>query len=365
MLERYFPWCDDWQKELKALFQQYVARKQERNVLDYDDLLLYWAQLAARRRTRRRRSAAGSTTSSWTSTRTRTASRPTSCRACAAATRNIMVVGDDAQSIYSFRAATVRNMLDFPKQFPGATVVTLEQNYRSVTPILETTNRVIAQAQERYTKDLWSARASGQRPLLVTCKDEAAAGRVRRRSACSSTTSRASRCGGRPCCSAPAHLSDSLELELTRRNIPYHKYGGLRFLEAAHVKDLIAFLRIVENPRDEMAWFRVLQLLDGVGPATAARAVQHVAEHGNDPRGHRPTSRRPPAAREAHARPRGAARRPVRRRRHAARRAGRAHPPVLRSASSRSSTRTRRSAHRDLETPRADRHRLPLAPRSS
>jgi DNA helicase-2/ATP-dependent DNA helicase PcrA len=200
-------------------------------------------------------------------------------RGMVAAGAQAMAVGDDAQSIYSFRAANVRNMLDFPKQFPGTSIVTLEQNYRSLAPILRTTNLLIQQAKERYSKDLWSTRGEGQKPFLVTCKDEAEQDRyvvervLEHREAGVPLREQA-------VLFRAAHHSASLELELARRNIPYHKYGGLRFLEFAHIKDLIAMLRIVENPRDEMAWFRTLQLLRGVGPGIAARAVRFVAEHG-------------------------------------------------------------------------------------
>jgi DNA helicase II / ATP-dependent DNA helicase PcrA len=278
VLARHFPWCAEWETELKMLFKRYTAQKLEQHVLDYDDLLLYWAELlrdpAAARRVGGRFD--WILVDEYQDTNTVQAAILEGMRRD---NPNVMVVGDDAQSIYSFRAATVRNMLDFPKRFPGTTRVTLEQNYRSVVPILDVTNRVIAQAAERYTKDLWSARPAGQRPRLAVCKDEAQQdtyvvdcilrhyeqGIALRNQA---VLFRA------------AHLSASLEIELTRRAIPYHKYGGLRFLEAAHIKDLIAFLRVAENPRDAMAWFRVLQLLDGVGPATASRIMQHVAAEG-------------------------------------------------------------------------------------
>jgi len=295
VLTRHFPWCAEWEEDLRALFREYVRRKQKRHVLDYDDLLLYWAALV-------RDPALSADLSArfdhllvdeYQDTNPVQAEILVGMRE---GNPNITVVGDDAQSIYGFRAATVRNMLDFPQRFPGTTLVTLEQNYRSVAPILETTNRVIAQAKERYTKDLWSERREGTRPRLVTCRDERdqderviahvlehyEAGIPLREQA---VLFRA------------GHLSDSLEIELTRRGIPYQKYGGLRFLEAAHVKDLVAFLRILENPRDEMAWFRALQILDGVGPSTAARALGHVAEHRFDPRSLRDFAA-PPAARE-------------------------------------------------------------------
>jgi len=195
---------------------------------------------------------------------------------------NITVVGDDAQSIYGFRSATVRQMLDFPREFPNTTIVTLDQNYRSIQPILETTNRVIAQSSERFSKELWAIRGAGQRPQLITCagEDEEDNEVIRlvlehyeqgiplRRQA---VLFRAS-----------SH-STSLELALNKQNIPFRKYGGLRFLEAAHVKDMISFLRITRNPRDQISWFRVLHLISGIGPATAARAIEFIAEHGFQP----------------------------------------------------------------------------------
>ena len=295
VLERDYPWCANWEKELRELFKRYVERKQARNVLDYDDLLLYWYHLLGDDAIAE---AIGSRFDHVLVDEYQDTNRLQAeiLRRLRKEHQNIMVVGDDAQSIYRFRGATVRNMLDFPRQFPGTTVVTLEQNYRSTTPILETSNRIIAEASERYTKDLWSDRPSEQKPRLVRTRDEAQQdeyvidrvlehyeqGIPLRRQA---VLFRA------------AHLSDSLEVELARRNIPYHKYGGLRFLEVAHVKDLLAILRILENPRDEMAWFRVLLLLDGVGPATAGRILEHVEAHAFDPRSIREIDV-PPAARE-------------------------------------------------------------------
>ncbi len=277
VLERYYPWCDEWETKLKAMFKKYVSRKQERNVLDYDDLLLYWAKLVE---DREMASKIGSRFEHILVDEYQDTNKIQAdiLRGMRRDNDNIMVVGDDAQSIYSFRAATVRNMFDFPKQFPGTTTVTLKENYRSLNPILETTNCLIAESEERYTKDLRSTRGDGQKPRLITCKDEDQQtefvidrvlthyeqGVPLRKQA---VLFRA------------GHLSAILELELTRRGIPFHKYGGLRFLEAAHVRDLLAFLRIVENPRDEMAWFRSLQLMDGIGPATARKVMDHIANN--------------------------------------------------------------------------------------
>jgi DNA helicase-2/ATP-dependent DNA helicase PcrA len=190
-----------------------------------------------------------------------------------------MVVGDDAQAIYSFRGATVENILRFPEQFPGAAMVTLDQNYRSVSPILAASNAVMEQAAQRFTKNLWSNREGRHKPLLVTCPDEVSQSQLvvdrilaQREEGVSlmkqAVLFRAS------------HNSDALEVELSRRNIPFVKWGGLRFLEAAHIKDLLAFLRILENPRDELSWMRVLQMLDGLGPGRARQAVQHLQQAG-------------------------------------------------------------------------------------
>ena len=163
--------------------------------------------------------------------------------------RGLTVVGDDAQSIYSFRAATVRNILDFPRAFsPPARMVTLERNYRSTRPILAAANAVIGLAAERFTKNLWSERASSERPLLVTVRDEAdQANYVVDRVLANRETGIALK--AQAVLFRTSHHSGPLEIELTRRNIPFVKFGGLKFLEAAHVKDVLAFLRVLEIGR--------------------------------------------------------------------------------------------------------------------
>ncbi len=189
--------------------------------------------------------------------------------------KNITVVGDDAQSIYSFRAATVRNILDFPKQFPNTAVVTLEQNYRSLTPILEASNAVMGQATERFTKNLWSQRSSQQKPVLTTCQDD----RQQVDAVCRNVLAHLERgiaLMRQAVLFRAGHHSDMLEVELARRNIPFHKYGGLKFIEAAHIKDMLSLLRILENPYDEMSWFRILQMLEGVGPRSAQKIMEDL-----------------------------------------------------------------------------------------
>ncbi|CAB3794753.1 DNA helicase II [Paraburkholderia caffeinitolerans] len=276
VLARSFSWCLEWEPQLRALFAAYVDAKQKQNVLDYDDLLLYWAHMAAEPTIAA--DLAGRfdhiLVDEYQDTNRLQASILLALKPDG---RGLTVVGDDAQAIYSFRGATVRNILDFPAQFdPPARQVTLERNYRSTEPILAASNAVMDAAAERFTKNLWTDRASQQRPRLVTVADEATQARYVVEQILEA------REGGmnlmqQAVLFRAAHHSATLEIELARRNIPFVKFGGLRFLDAAHVKDVLAVLRWAENPLDRVAGFRVTQLLPGVGPATAARLLDQVA----------------------------------------------------------------------------------------
>src|SRR5229473_2599148 len=277
VLGAHYPWCSGWSNELKELFAAYVEAKQKQNVLDYDDLLLYWAQMMS--------DAAiaddvGGRFNHVLVDEYQDTNRLQSSvlLALKPGGRGLTVVGDDAQSIYSFRAATVRNILDFPGQFsPPANIITLDRNYRSTRTILAAANGVIDLAKERFTKNLWTDRSSGTKPRLVSVRDEAdqarciverilenrEAGTLLKQQA---VLFRTSSHGG------------PLEVELTRRNIPFVKFGGLKFLDAAHIKDMLALLRFVENPRDRVAGFRLMQLLPGVGPTSAQRVLDFIVE---------------------------------------------------------------------------------------
>ncbi|SPQ01993.1 ATP-dependent DNA helicase [Candidatus Sulfobium mesophilum] len=282
ILKTYFPWCQDWKEELKGLFRGYVDAKHARNVLDYDDLLLFWYHLLGDEDMAKRIDASFDhiLVDEYQDTNRLQAGILKRMRRI---NKNIMVVGDDAQSIYSFRAADVRNILDFPKQFPGTKQITLEQNYRSRQPILDATNRIISLARKRFSKDLWSTRGGQQKPLLVTCeREEDQTDYVVRRIL--EHYEQGIPLRRQAVLFRVGYWSDHLEVELSRRKIPFHKYGGLKFLEAAHVKDLLSYLRILENPRDQLAWSRVLNLIDGIGPALAARGFAFVKDHGFDPR---------------------------------------------------------------------------------
>jgi len=271
-----FSWCAMWQNELRLLFARYVEAKQAQNVLDYDDLLLYWAHMMQEPSIAQHVAQRFDhvLVDEYQDTNRLQASVLLALKPNG---KSLTVVGDDAQAIYSFRSATVRNILDFPGHFtPPAEVVTLEQNYRSTQPILAAANAVIGLAEERFTKNLWSERKSAERPRLVSVRDEAdqalyAVEKVlQSREAGLALKSQA-------VLFRASHHSGPLEVELTRRNIPFVKFGGLKFLEAAHIKDMLALLRFAENPRDRVAGFRVIQLLPGIGPAIAARTLDSVA----------------------------------------------------------------------------------------
>jgi len=277
VLGQSFPWASGWAAELKELFAAYVEAKQKQNVLDYDDLLLYWAQMVS--------DAAladeiGGRFDHVLVDEYQDTNRLQSSilLALKPAGRGLTVVGDDAQAIYSFRAATVRNILEFPDQFsPKAEIVTLDRNYRSTQAILAAANGVIGLARERFTKNLWTERPSARKPQLVAVRDEADQARCIVEKVLEHREEGALLKQQAVLFRTSSH-SGPLEIELTRRNIPFVKFGGLKFLDAAHVKDMLALLRFAENPRDRVAGFRILHLLPGVGPASAQRVLDHMAE---------------------------------------------------------------------------------------
>jgi len=268
VLHKQFPWCATHEQQLRVLFDAYVAAKQRQHVLDYDDLLLYWAELMQEPELASEISALFDhvMVDEYQDTNGLQAAI---VRRLKPDGRGLTVVGDDAQAIYGFRAADVRNILDFPGQFtPAAEIVRLEQNYRSTQPILAASNAVIGLARERFTKTLRSQRATGEKPALVSVLDDVGQANF------VAETILGNREEGmalkeQAVLFRASHHSAMLEIELNRRNIPFVKFGGLKFVEAAHVKDVLAVLRWAENPADRVTGFRVVQLLDGIGPATA------------------------------------------------------------------------------------------------
>src|SRR3954451_23327360 len=298
LLHRELPHFLEYEEQITSLFADYTLRKQERNLGCGDDLLTVWAtileastELAAR--------VSGLydhvLVDEYQDTNLLQARI---LRGMCAGHRKLTVVGDDAQSIYAFRGAHFRNILDFPRQFPGAVLVTLAQNYRSTQPILDLPNIVISRAEERFSKDLFTKREGGEKPWLVTAKDEA-----------QQTRFVVDRILQLHEAGVPLHdmavlfragyMSADLEIELANRKIPFEKWGGLKFLEAAHVKDVLAFLRVSENPRDEVSWYRILMLMPGIGDSTARALMAAMQERAWDPDAFTHLVP-PPRAREAH-----------------------------------------------------------------
>jgi DNA helicase-2/ATP-dependent DNA helicase PcrA len=265
----------DYLEDFARIYVDYVRRKQERNLVDYDDLLLFWALMLEASPELRQQIGGMYDHILVDEYQDTNVLQARILRGMCGSHANITVVGDDAQSIYSFRGANFRNILDFPKQFAGATTVTLEQNYRSTQPILSVTNTLISRAAERFTKNLWTERAGGETPWLVAARDEQQQTRfvvdrileLHEEGTPLREIAVLFRAG---------YMSADLEIELTNRKIPFEKWGGLKFLEAAHVKDVLAFLRILENPRDEVSWYRLLLLLPGIGDTTARAAIDSM-----------------------------------------------------------------------------------------
>ncbi|HYY73194.1 MAG TPA: ATP-dependent helicase [Solirubrobacterales bacterium] len=267
---------EDHLGDLERLGLEYARYKRERNLVDYDDLLVLLRDLL---RDHPEVAAQLSRTYRFIMVDEYQDTNPLQAeivRGLAATHPNVMAVGDDSQSIYSFRGATFRNIMDFPKAFPGARILKLEENYRSTQPILDLANAIIDRAAEKHTKVLRTRRAEGPPPLLVQCSDEQAQSRF--------VTQRILelREEGVPLEEVAVLFRSSfhsfdLELELQRADLPFVKRGGFKFIETAHVKDVLAHLRVVANPRDAVSWHRVLLLLEHVGPRTAEDIYAHLA----------------------------------------------------------------------------------------
>src|ERR1019366_5698988 len=282
ILAEFFPWCDEHHEALAEIFRAYGARKRSLGVLDLDDLLLYWRALVSDEvigpligndfdhvLVDEYQDVNGLQVDIVANMRS---TRP-----------GLTVVGDDFQAIYGFRSASARHILDFPNRFPDAYTSKLERNYRSTAPILAVANAVSEQDRAGFPKELWTEREGGTPPELTFPRDE----REQAIMVCERVM--ASREEGMELREQAVlfrtnHDSAPLEVELTRRRIPFVKYGGLRYLEAAHVKDFIALLRLTDNPADELSWFRLLQLLEGVGPTRARRVLDTLrAPEGGSP----------------------------------------------------------------------------------
>ncbi len=278
-LDEQFPWVGEWEQDLTRLYREYVARKQKNNVLDFDDLLLYWHAMM------KNPALAQSLAANFDHVlvdeyQDTSALQGEIIQALKPDGNGVTVVGDDAQAIYSFRAAAVENILGFADRFkPKAEMVVLSQNYRSTQPILDAANALMSEGTRQHRKTLLGMRQATQKPVYVALDD--AQGQAEY---IATKILAAREVGGslrrHAILFRSSHHSDVLEVEFVKRNIPFVKYGGLKFLEAAHVKDMLSILRWVENPKNSVAGFRVLKLVPGFGPAHAKKALEHFEAQG-------------------------------------------------------------------------------------
>ena len=274
-LEFDFPHLLKHERELNALAEQYETYKRERGVLDYDDLLFRLAELMKFHENVRRRLSDTYRYIMIDEYQDTNVIQAELVRLLAATHQNVMAVGDDAQSVYSFRGANFRNIMDFPALFPDTRIIKLEENYRSLQGILDLANEMISRASEKYTKVLFTQRRGQFRPLLVRAADEHMQSRFIAQRILE-LREEGIGLGEIAVLFRSSFHSFDLELELQRRDIPFVKRGGFKFIETAHVKDVLAHLRVVANPTDAVSWMRALVLVDGIGSRSAERLVEAI-----------------------------------------------------------------------------------------
>ncbi|MFH0808875.1 MAG: ATP-dependent helicase [Pseudomonadota bacterium] len=265
-----------WLTDLDGRYRDY---KRERNLMDYDDLLINLRRLLADDASVRESLGMCYRFIMVDEYQDTNRIQAEIVRLLASAHDNVMAVGDDSQSIYSFRGARFENIIEFPKMFSGTKVIKLEENFRSTQPILDLTNAIVAEAEEKYEKHLYSRRPSKGKPTLVRALNDNDQSRfvaqrvedLREEGVALSDMAVLFRAG---------YLSFDLELELSKRGIPFVKYGGMKFMETAHVRDVLAYLKVVHNPLDAVSWNRVLLLIEHLGPKAAQDITAWVSAAG-------------------------------------------------------------------------------------
>jgi len=265
--------------DLLRIYEAYQKYKRENLLMDYDDLLIYLKTLLEENPDVREKLSQTYRYIMVDEYQDTNKIQADIIRFLAATYNNVMVVGDDSQSIYAFRGANFRNIMDFPEMFPGTKIIKLEENYRSTQPILDVANVIIDRAKEKYTKVLFTQKKGGTVPALVVAQDE------RTQSQFVSQRILELREEGIPLNEIAvlfrsSYHSFDLEIELNQRNIPFVKVGGFKFMETAHIKDLLAHLKILANPLDTVSWHRVLLMVESIGPKTAQEIFQSVASSG-------------------------------------------------------------------------------------
>ncbi len=282
--------------DFRTIRQQYNEFKLEHGLMDYDDLLVNWHRLLTESGPAREEICSGFTHILVDEYQDTNLIQAEIVRLLARGHDNVMVVGDDAQSIYSFRGADFHNIMRFPQQFPRARIIKLEENYRSTQPILSLTNAIIASATEKFAKTLFTRRDGGSRPQVVPARNESAEARFVA-DKIEELRGEGTPLAGMAVLFRSGFHSFKLELELNSRGLAFEKRGGLKLTESAHIKDLLSFLRILTNPWDNLSWNRILLQLDKVGQKTAQKVLAVIGES-DDPIAALATYRAPPGWRD-------------------------------------------------------------------
>ncbi len=277
-----WPQFSEHADELTELFADYAHYKRGRGLMDYDDLLLLTIGLFHDHPDVERQVASGMLHVLVDEYQDTNPAQALLVERFASVHGNVMAVGDDAQSIYAFRGADVGNILAFPNRFPGAQVLRIEENYRSTQPVLDLANHLIQGATHHYDKALFTRREGGDKPAFVAAHDDRTEARFVAQ-AILQLREEGTPLNKIAVLFRSAFNSYDVEIELNRRGIPFVKFGGLKLAEAAHIKDVIAHLKVVENPQDAPAWNRLLQLLPGVGPRTAQHLIEWITAEGEEP----------------------------------------------------------------------------------
>ncbi len=277
LLSRDYPQYVKLESDIRELHANYVLYKQEHNLMDYDDLLLNFVKLLREHEPVRAMLSNRYKYVMVDEYQDTNKIQAEIVKLLAYNHQNVMVVGDDSQSIYAFRGANFRNIMDFPKEFPDCKIITIEENYRSTQPVLNVANAIIARAREKYTKVLYTRKSTGTTPQLVVAQSENFQSKFIVQKVLE-LREQGVELNDIAILFRSSFLSFDLEIELTKAGIPFIKYGGFKFIETAHIKDLLAYLRVLDNPVDAVAWNRILLLIEGVGPRTAERVIEDILQ---------------------------------------------------------------------------------------
>ncbi len=277
VVEQYYSQYLEESEDLQELSRAYKQYKFTHQLMDYDDLLVYMQQLLEQHPTIRERLSGSYRYIMVDEYQDTNKIQAKIVQSLASTHHNVMAVGDEAQSVYSFRGAHYRNIIEFPDQFPGTRIIKLEENYRSVQPILDLTNSIIKQAQDSFQKHLFTEKKGGELPALISASNEHQQSQfiaqrileLREEGIDLSDIAVLFR---------SSYHSFDLELELNKCNIPFVKVGGFKFIEAAHIKDILAYLRVLVNPLDTISWTRMLTLIEKIGPKTSSKIIQQLQQ---------------------------------------------------------------------------------------